>query len=113
MIRKLLLTVIFCYPEIPELIPLNKILPERADYKTLQREKNLRDLNMKAAMADHYPTLAASITYGVQSSSDDFKIEDGTTAATIGFTLTMPIYSGGALSSQDKKSKNTISADCT
>ena len=93
------------YPEIPELIPLNKILPARADYKTLQREKNLRDINVKAAMADHYPTLSANITYGVQSSSDDFKIEDETTAATIGFTLALPVYSGGALSSQDKKAK--------
>ena len=93
------------YPDIPELLPLNKILPERADYKTLQRERNLRDLNIKAAMADHYPTLAANITYGVQSSSDDFKIEDEVTAATIGFTLTLPVYTGGALSSQDKKAE--------
>ena len=93
------------YPEIPEMLPLNKILPERADYKTLLREKNLRDINIKAAMADHYPTLAANFTYGVQSSSDDFVIEDEITAATIGFTLTLPIYTGGALSSQDKQAK--------
>ncbi len=93
------------YPEIPEMLPLNSILPERADYKTLQREKNLRDLNIKAAMADHYPTLSANFTYGVQSSSDDFVIEDEITAATIGFKLTLPVYTGGALSSQDIKAR--------
>ena len=94
------------YPEIPELLPLNQILPERADYKTLMREKNLRDINIKAAMADHYPTLAANFTYGVQSSSDDFSLDENkVSAATVGFTLTLPIYTGGALSSQDKQAK--------
>ena len=91
------------YPEMPGLPPLNRILPERSDYKTLLREKNLRDLNIKASLADHYPTLAANFTYGVSSSSDDFVIEDETTVTTLGFTLTLPLYSGGALSSQDKK----------
>lgn len=91
------------YPEIPEKLPLNQILPERADYKTLQREKILRELNISASRADHYPTLAANFTYGVSSSSDDFKIEDETAVTTLGFSLTLPVYTGGALSSQDRK----------
>ena len=97
---------ISAYPEIPVLLPLNRILPERADYKTLVREKNLRDINVKAALADHYPTLAANFTYGVQSSSDDFNLDENkVTSATLGFTLTLPVYTGGALSSQDKRTK--------
>lgn len=93
------------YPDIPEKISLNKILPERADYKTLQREKNLRDLNIKASLADHYPTLSANFTYGVSSSSNDFTIEDETAVTTLGFTLSMPVYTGGALSSMDLKTR--------
>lgn len=93
------------FPEIPEKLPIIGILPERADYKTLQREKKLREINIKASLADHYPTISANFTYGFSASSDEFSLEDNTTVAAIGFTIAMPIYTGGALSSQDLKAR--------
>ncbi len=93
------------YPEIPQIIPIGEILPERPDYMTLIREKSLRDINIKASLADHYPTLSANIGYGFSASSDEFSLEDNTKVATIGFTLAMPIYSGGALSALDLKAR--------
>ncbi len=95
------------YPEMPQPVPLPDILKERPDYKSLVREMSLREINVKAAMSDHYPTVAGNILYGVSSGSDDFSLDgDKTTVTQVGIKVSLPIYSGGALSAQDKKAKS-------
>lgn len=103
----LLISDINDYPAIPEIVPISDILKERPDYKSLVREMSLREINIKAAMSDHYPTVSGNIMYGVSTGSDDFSLDsDKTTITQIGIKVSLPIYSGGALSAQDRKAKS-------
>ncbi len=93
------------YPEIPLLIPMDEILSKRPDYKATIRELSLRKINVKAAMADHYPTVKGSILYASSVMRDtDFDDYDATVAQ-IGIKVSVPVFTGGALAAQDKKAR--------
>ena len=91
------------YPEIPVVIPLEDILKERPDYKTLVREQSLREINKKAALSDHYPTVTGSILYAVTAGSNTFAIDDTTNITQIGIKVSIPVFTGGALTALDRK----------
>ena len=93
------------YPGIPLFLPLDDILSERPDHKVLMREIALRGINVKAAQADHYPTVKANILYAVTNLRDTSLDDYDATAAQIGITVSLPIFTGGALSSQDEKAR--------
>ncbi len=93
------------YPEIPLLVPLDEILAQRPDYKATMRELSLREINVKAARADHYPTVKGNILYASSMMRDtDFDDYDATQTQ-IGLTVSLPVFTGGALSAQDEKTQ--------
>ena len=97
------------YPEIPETLSMQDVLDERSDYMALLREKSLRDLNIKATRAGHYPTLSLDAAYGYSNSDDKFTKafhnDDYVQVFKVGLKLELPIFTGGALSAKDHQVK--------
>ncbi len=93
------------YPEIPLLLPLDDILSERPDHKALTRELSLREINIEAAHSDHYPTVKGNILYALTQLRDTSFADYDATVAQIGITVSLPLFTGGALSAQDKKAR--------
>ena len=97
------------YPDIPETLSMQDVLEERSDYMALLREKSLRDLNVKATRAGHYPTLSLDAAYGYSNSDDKlrkaFHNDDYTQIFKVGLKLELPIFTGGALSAKDHQVK--------
>lgn len=93
------------YPEMPVLISPPDILADRPDYKTLIREISLREINIRAARADHYPTVSGNILYALSAGSDTFSFDDSTRVVQAGIVVSVPIFTGGALAAQDRKAR--------
>ncbi len=97
------------YPEIPETLTMQDVLDSRSDYMALMREKSLRDLNIKATRAGHYPTLSLDAAYGYSNSDDKFTKafhnDDYVQIFKVGLKLELPIFTGGALSAKDHQVK--------
>lgn len=97
------------YPDIPENLSMQDVLEERSDYLALLREKSLRDLNVKATRAGHYPTLSLDAAYGYSNSDDKlskaFHNDDYVQIFKVGLKLELPIFTGGALSAKDHQVK--------
>ncbi len=94
------------YPDIPELIPMSDVFAGRPDYKATVSEVSLREINVKAARADHLPAIRGNILFAISAASDQFSLDDNTKVAQLGLTVSLPIFTGGALLSQDKKAKS-------
>ena len=97
------------YPEIPETLSMQDVLEDRSDYMALLREKSLRELNVKATQAGHYPTLSLDAAYGYSNSDDKFTKafhnDNYTQIFKVGLKLELPIFTGGALSAKDHQVK--------
>ena len=97
------------YPDIPETLTMQDVLEVRSDYLALLREKSLRDLNVKATRAGHYPTLSLDAAYGYSNSDDKFTKafhnDDYVQVFKVGLKLELPIYTGGALAAKDHQVK--------
>ena len=97
------------YPDIPETLSMQDVLDQRSDYMALLREKSLRELNIKATRADHYPTLSLDAAYGYSNSDDKFTKafhnDDYTQIFKVGLKLELPIFTGGALLAKDHQVK--------
>ena len=97
------------YPELPETLTMQDVLDVRPDYMALLREKSLRDLNIKATRAGHYPTLSLDAAYGYSNSDDKlskaFHNDDYVQIFKVGLKLELPIFTGGALSAKDHQVK--------
>lgn len=96
------------YPDMPEVLELKDVIEERSDYKALVKEKNLRELNIKATQSNHFPTLALDATYGYSAAEDKISkslTDNDNSVFKIGLKLTLPIYAGGAMWAADRKVK--------
>lgn len=96
------------YPEIPAQVAFGDVLAERSDYKALLGEKRLRELNIKATRANHYPTLSLDAAYGYSAADNDVAKafnENDTDVFSVGLTLSLPVFTGGALTAQDRQVK--------
>ncbi len=98
--------------------------PDSADeWQKIAEEKNLNLItekinmdiakeNINIARAGHYPTLSLSGSYGSQDQDNDFGGVDGDInnpaldSHSIGITLAVPIYSGGAISSSVRQAQS-------
>jgi outer membrane protein TolC len=94
------------YPNIPDLVPISDVFAGRPDYKATTAEVTLREINVKAARSDHFPTLKGNVLFAISASSDQFAIDDNRKVAQVGVTVSLPIFTGGALLSQDRKAKS-------
>lgn len=96
------------YPDMPNQISFGEVLAERADYKALLGEKRLRELNIKANRANHYPTVSLDASYGYSASDNDIGkafSENDRDVFSVGLTVSLPIFSGGALTAKDRQVK--------
>jgi outer membrane protein TolC len=84
------------YPELPATKNISEILASRSDYQALINEKILREINVEAKMAEFYPSLSASLTYGWQKSDDGCDLGEGTKVLSAGLNLTIPVFYGGS-----------------
>ena len=96
------------FPDMPENVELEQVMESRPDYLALMKEKSLRELNIKANMANHFPTLSLDASYGYSAADDKFSKtfnENDKQVCKVGLTLSLPVYTGGALSAQDRTVK--------
>ena len=99
-------TVLNEYPDMPKLIPISDVFAERPDYKATVAEVSLREINLSAAISDHFPTLRGNILFAISSASDQFALDNKTKIAQVGVTVSLPVFTGGALLAQDKKARS-------
>ena len=84
------------YPPLPSFENAFDRRNNRPDYQALAAQRRLRELNVAAERAKFYPSLSASLTYGWQSSGDDFDLSNGSDSLSAGLSLTIPIFYGGS-----------------
>jgi outer membrane protein len=97
------------YPPPPDEVEAQKILEARPDYRVLQSRYRLRRIGVDAARAQRYPTLSASLLYGFQAQSDQFRLDQQrNNAVQLELDLKVPIFTGGYISSQIDKAENEV-----
>jgi outer membrane protein TolC len=85
-------------PELPEFLPAEDIRGRRPDYRLLLNEEALRKINISVERSKFYPSISASVNYGLQTGDDgfDFDLDDATDTLTAGITVSVPIFYGGS-----------------
>ena len=92
-------------PPMPTECILNEILPKRLDMEALQWQERLQETGIRAQKADRLPKLDLNLIYNFASMSDEIKLERANTAYIVGLKFQFPIYSGGYISAQIKKTQ--------
>jgi len=101
-----LITTLDEYPELPQLVPLSDIFAARPDFRAATAEVALRRINLRAARADHFPTLRGNVLFAVSAASDQFSIDNSTRVAQAGITASLPVFTGGGLYAQTRRAKS-------
>ncbi len=83
----------------------NEALQRRPDLKAQELQKELLDINVRAAQSQHYPTLAASLSYSAYVLSDGSAPDNNYDSLTLGLQLSVPIFSGGAVDAAVRKAR--------
>lgn len=87
----------------------DQILTERVDYKLLNTQKNLYNLNVDNISAGYYPRLSAFAQANTNAQRNEFDFFDGNQpwfkAVTIGVQLNIPIFDGFQRRNQIKQAK--------
>jgi outer membrane protein TolC len=96
------------YPPLPQAPGMDKVLEARPDYRALLAQHRLRQIEVEAARAQAYPTVAASVQYGFSAQSDKLRLEQENNALQLQLSVTVPIYSGGYVASQIDKAENEV-----
>jgi outer membrane protein TolC len=83
---------------LPEFLPAEDIRGRRPDYRLLLNEEALRKINISVERSKFYPSISASVNYGLQTSDDgfDFDLNDATDTLTAGITVSIPVFYGGS-----------------
>ncbi len=81
-------------------------ISSRLDYRALEANTQLQQLNMKNKQFEYYPTLTIDAGYSYFSSSDEWTItENQNKLLYTSATLSIPVFSGGYRKSQLSKAK--------
>ncbi len=80
-------------------------LQQRPDLRAQELQRQLLDINVRAAESQRYPTLAASLSYSTAAVSDSFKWENDYDSLILGFQLSVPIFTGGAIDATVRKAR--------
>jgi outer membrane protein len=83
-------------PPLPIFTPPAKVQGSRPDYRILQNERKLREINISVERSKFYPSVSASLTYGMQSGSDEFDFSDPADSLSAGISVTVPLFYGGS-----------------
>jgi outer membrane protein len=86
------------------------VLADRVDYKLLQTQKNLNQLNVKNIQSGYYPSLSAIANYSYNAQRNEFNFFDGNQPwfkmATVGLQLNVPIFDGFQRRNQVRQAQN-------
>lgn len=93
------------YPPMPDKIELAAILENRPDYNAMLWEEKLRKTNLSAKKASYLPTLTGQAVYAYSAQSDYFKLDQENNLYFAGLNLSLPIFTGGYLSSEVQKAQ--------
>lgn len=93
------------YPNLPERIAFESILRQRPDFNALLWEEKLKSTKVKSDRAEHFPSLTGSLAYGYSAQSDAYALDEENNALVAGVTLSIPLFTGGYISSQVQKSQ--------
>ncbi len=91
--------------ELPDLPAADSSIEARPDLLALEWQRQLLGIGVSAAEAARYPTLNASVRYGVTAASDEFRWENDSDSLGVGVALTVPIFTGGAAESGVRKAR--------
>ncbi len=83
-------------PPLPAFSPQSEVQGQRPDYRILQNERKLREINISVERSKFYPSVSASVTYGMQSASNTFDFSDPADSLSAGISVTVPIFYGGS-----------------
>jgi outer membrane protein TolC len=84
------------FPALPESMEVAEVLSARPDYRALQNERTLREINVSAERSAFYPSVSASVNYAWQGADDGWNFENPTELLTAGLTIDIPIFYGGS-----------------
>ena len=88
---------------------IDQVLAERVDYKLLNTQKNLYNLNVDNIRAGYYPRLSAFAQANTNAQRDEFDFLDGNQpwfkAVTVGLQLNIPIFDGFQRRNKIKQAK--------
>ncbi len=75
-------------------------LQENPQWDVLEEEIKMYEANAKAKMAQRYPSLAATASYGYNAFNNDLNVfeRSGSQSATVGLGLSVPLFDGGLAS---------------
>lgn len=94
------------YPKLPEKrMPFDSILRQRPDFNALLWEEKLRSTNLSAKKSAFLPTLTGSFVYAYSAQSDYWKLEQDNGLFMAGVNLSIPIFTGGYLSSEVQRAR--------
>jgi outer membrane protein TolC len=84
------------YPALPDQTEVAEVLSARPDYRALQNERTLREINVSAERSAFYPSVSASVNYALQGADDGWNFENPTELLSAGLTVDIPIFYGGS-----------------
>jgi outer membrane protein len=80
-------------------------LERRPDLRARELQRQLLDINVSAARSQHYPTLAASLSYATTALSDGAPQDVNNDSLTLGLQLSVPVFTGGAVDAAVRKAQ--------
>ncbi|MFZ5979379.1 MAG: TolC family protein [Candidatus Zixiibacteriota bacterium] len=84
------------YPGLPADVSISSILANRPDYNSQVWEAKLYETGVKYEKSNYYPSLSGNFAYAYSSQTDGWGFEDENNSYTVGVTLSIPIFTGGA-----------------
>ena len=84
------------YPDLPRNMSMASILAERPDYNSRLWEAKLYETSVKYEKSNYYPSLSGSFAYAYSSQTDGWGFDNENNSYTVGVTLSIPIFTGGA-----------------
>lgn len=96
------------YPPLPQEMDFADILKKRPDYNAMLWEEKLRRTNLSAQKRSFLPTLTGTAAYAYSAQSDNFALDQENDLYFAGLNLSMPIFTGGYISSEIQKAQINV-----
>ncbi|MFQ3546754.1 MAG: TolC family protein [Termitinemataceae bacterium] len=87
-------------PSLPAEILPDTVLPQRSDYELLLRQKRMAELSVALAKDEAYPSVAGVLSWARNYEDNALRFRDPTDFMQLGIQVTVPLYTGGAVSSK-------------
>jgi len=94
--------------DLPEPPPSDAAIESRPDLTALEWQRQLLEINVRAAESARYPTLGASLQYTLEAASDRLRWENDSDSLSVGINLTVPVFTGGSTESLVRKARTEL-----